>query len=47
MEKNIDEKDEKKEEDEQKSLIDKDDYDKSSISFMDYRYVQYQLIASY
>lgn len=39
MEKNIDEKDENKEEDEQKSLIDEDDFDKKSILFMDYRYV--------
>lgn len=39
MEENIDEKDENKEEDEQKSLIDEDDFDKKSILFMDYRYV--------
>lgn len=40
MEKNVYEKDEKKEEDEQKSLSDKDDHDRLSISYMDYRYVQ-------
>lgn len=38
MEKNVDEK-EMKEEDEQRNLSDKDDYDKSFISYMDYRYV--------
>ncbi|KYQ51703.1 Dynein heavy chain 10, axonemal [Trachymyrmex zeteki] len=37
MEKNVYEKDEKKEEDEQKSLSDKDDHDRLSISYMDYR----------
>lgn len=37
MEKNVDEKEMKKEEDEQRNLNDKGD--KSSISFMDYRYV--------
>lgn len=39
MEKNVDEKEGKKEQDEQKSLNDKDDHDKLSISYMDYRYV--------
>lgn len=39
MEKNVDEKEGKKEQDEQKSLSDKDDQDKLSISYMDYRYV--------
>lgn len=38
MENNV-EKELKKGEDEEKSLSPKDDYDKSSISYMDYRYV--------
>lgn len=39
MEENIDKEESKKGEDEQRSSNDKDDYDKSSISYMDYRYV--------
>jgi len=39
MEENIDEEESKKEEDKQRRLNDKDDYDKSSISYIYYRYV--------